>query len=232
MGFTVSGGARMQEGTTSLMQMAKVVLGRAPLLRQRRPVRVRADRPHLRRRHGELRHARRRRPWPSRGLSSAFAGPRVIEQTIHRKLPAGFQSAEFQLEHGFVDQIVARPQLRDYVARLLALHAPTATAAPAQTGAPCTCGEASAATRPADEANNPEATSASTQADACAQAAADAQAGGDAPSAYDRVRNARSVKGAPRPLRYIDKVFDEFVELHGDRRFADDRRRGGRHRPA
>ncbi len=220
VGFTVSGGARMQEGTTSLMQMAKVSSAvrrfsdngglYVCVLTDPTSGGVTASFAML----GDVTLA-------EPGALVAFAGPRVIEQTIHRKLPAGFQSAEFQLEHGFVDQIVARPQLRDYVARLLALHAPTATAAPAQTGAPCTCGEASAATRPADEANNPEATSASTQADACAQAAADAQAGGDAPSAYDRVRNARSVK-RPTALTLIDKVFDEFVELHGDRRFADD----------
>ena len=51
-----------------------------------------------------------------------FAGPRVIEQTIGEKLPAGFQRSEFQMEHGFVDQIVPRPQLRETLAQLLALH--------------------------------------------------------------------------------------------------------------
>jgi YedE family putative selenium metabolism protein len=51
-----------------------------------------------------------------------FAGPRVIEQTIGEKLPAGFQRSEFQLEHGFVDQVVPRDQLRDTLIRVLQLH--------------------------------------------------------------------------------------------------------------
>jgi acetyl-CoA carboxylase carboxyl transferase subunit beta len=53
-----------------------------------------------------------------------FAGPRVIEQTIGSKLPEGFQSAEFQLAHGFVDAVVERTRLREVLAQLLLLHAP------------------------------------------------------------------------------------------------------------
>ena len=52
-----------------------------------------------------------------------FAGPRVIEQTIGEKLPAGFQRSEFQMEHGFVDQVVPRSQLRDTLIQVLQLHA-------------------------------------------------------------------------------------------------------------
>ena len=56
------------------------------------------------------------------GALIGFAGPRVIEQTIGQKLPEGFQSAEYLEEHGFVDQIVPRAQLRETISRLLVLH--------------------------------------------------------------------------------------------------------------
>ena len=56
------------------------------------------------------------------GALIGFAGPRVIEQTIGEKLPAGFQRSEFQMEHGFVDQVVPRDQLRDTLIRVLQLH--------------------------------------------------------------------------------------------------------------
>ena len=56
------------------------------------------------------------------GALIGFAGPRVIEQTIGQRLPDGFQRAEFQLEHGFVDAVVPRPQMRDTLERLLRLH--------------------------------------------------------------------------------------------------------------
>ena len=57
------------------------------------------------------------------GALIGFAGPRVIEQTIGEKLPAGFQRSEFQMEHGFVDQVVPRSQLRDTLIQILQLHA-------------------------------------------------------------------------------------------------------------
>ncbi len=57
------------------------------------------------------------------GALIGFAGPRVIEQTIGEKLPAGFQRSEFQLEHGFVDQVVPRTELRETLTRILQLHA-------------------------------------------------------------------------------------------------------------
>ena len=56
------------------------------------------------------------------GALIGFAGPRVIRQTIGQELPDGFQRAEYLEEHGFVDQIVPRGQLRDTLAQLLALH--------------------------------------------------------------------------------------------------------------
>ena len=57
------------------------------------------------------------------GALIGFAGPRVIQQTIGETLPEGFQRAEFQLEHGFVDQVVPRSQLRDTLIQVLQLHA-------------------------------------------------------------------------------------------------------------
>ena len=56
------------------------------------------------------------------GALIGFAGPRVIEQTIGEKLPEGFQSAEFQLEHGFLDAVVPRARMRSTLIRVLALH--------------------------------------------------------------------------------------------------------------
>ena len=56
------------------------------------------------------------------GATIGFAGARVIEQTIRKKLPQGFQKAEFLLEHGFVDLIVPRGEQRETIARLLRLH--------------------------------------------------------------------------------------------------------------
>ena len=56
------------------------------------------------------------------GALIGFAGPRVIEQTIGERLPEGFQRSEFQLAHGFVDQIVPREQMRETLALLLRLH--------------------------------------------------------------------------------------------------------------
>ena len=56
------------------------------------------------------------------GALIGFAGPRVIEQTIGEKLPAGFQRSEFQMEHGFVDQVVPRTELKEVLTRILQLH--------------------------------------------------------------------------------------------------------------
>lgn len=56
------------------------------------------------------------------GALIGFAGPRVIEQTIGEELPDGFQRSEFQLEHGFVDQVVPRTELKEVLTRILQLH--------------------------------------------------------------------------------------------------------------
>jgi acetyl-CoA carboxylase carboxyl transferase subunit beta len=115
-----SGGARMQEGVLSLMQMAKTTAALSQLAERRLPyISVLTD--------------------PTMGGVSAsfcflgdvviaepraligFAGPRVIEQTVREKLPEGFQRAEFLLDKGAIDMIVDRREMRDEIARLLAL---------------------------------------------------------------------------------------------------------------
>ena len=118
--FAASGGARMQEGLLSLMQMAKTTAVLTQLSRERLPfISVLTD--------------------PTMGGVSAtfafigdvviaepgaligFAGPRVIEQTVRQTLPEGFQRAEFLLEHGAIDMIVDRRRMRDKVANLCSL---------------------------------------------------------------------------------------------------------------
>ena len=198
VGFTVSGGARMQEGTTSLMQMAKVSAARQRfgtqggfylcVLTDPTSGGVTASFAM----EGDVILA-------EPGALVAFAGPRVIEQTIHKKLPEGFQSAEFQLEHGFVDRIVARADMRDELGRLLSLHAAPDVAA--QWVRPCTRPVQETPARPAKVKGTttmPEVSCAS-----------------------DRVKNARSAERATA-LDIIDNLFTDFVELHGDRGFRDD----------
>lgn len=116
--FAASGGARMQEGTLSLMQMGKISAALARLHDARLPfISVLTD--------------------PTTGGVTAsfamlgdiiiaepkaligFAGPRVIEQTIRQKLPKGFQRSEFLLEHGMVDMVVDRREIRDTIVRSL-----------------------------------------------------------------------------------------------------------------
>ena len=118
--FTASGGARMQEGLLSLMQMAKTSAALTQLSAAKLPfISVLTD--------------------PTMGGVSAsfamlgdvviaepgaligFAGPRVIEQTVRETLPEGFQRAEFLLEHGAIDMIVDRRQMRDKLANLITL---------------------------------------------------------------------------------------------------------------
>jgi acetyl-CoA carboxylase carboxyl transferase subunit beta len=116
--FSASGGARMQEGTLSLMQMGKISAALARLHEARLPfISVLTD--------------------PTTGGVTAsfamlgdvnigepkaligFAGPRVIEQTIRQKLPKGFQRSEFLLEHGMLDMVVDRREMRDAIVRVL-----------------------------------------------------------------------------------------------------------------
>ena len=120
IGFTVSGGARMQEGIMSLMQMAKTSGAVKKHGKDNLYIAVLTD--------------------PTTGGVTAsfameadiilaepfaligFAGPRVIEQTIRKKLPEGFQRSEFLLEKGFIDSIVDRKVQKKYISLLLQLH--------------------------------------------------------------------------------------------------------------
>ena len=120
--FCVSGGARMQEGIVSLMQMAKTSAAIAKLnekgllyisvLTDPTTGGVTASFASL----GDIILAEPK-------ALIGFAGPRVIEQTIKQKLPKRFQSSEFLLEHGFIDKIVERKDMKETLAKLLRLHA-------------------------------------------------------------------------------------------------------------
>lgn len=119
--FSVSGGARMQEGIISLMQMAKTTaaltkLNEAGLLY----ISVLTDPTYggVTASFASLGDVILAEP----GAMIGFAGPRVIEQTIGEKLPEGFQTAEFLLEHGFIDKIVERSKLKDTLYKLIMFH--------------------------------------------------------------------------------------------------------------
>jgi acetyl-CoA carboxylase carboxyl transferase subunit beta len=113
-----SGGARMQEGILSLMQMAKISAALARLHAARLPyLSVLADPTTggVTASYAMLGDLNIGEP----GALIGFAGPRVIEQTIRQKLPEGFQRAEFLLEHGMLDMVVPRQELKDTLARCL-----------------------------------------------------------------------------------------------------------------
>lgn len=119
--FTASGGARMQEGMFSLMQMAKVSAAISrhneagllyiPVLTDPTTGGVTASFAML----GDI-------ILSEPGALIGFAGKRVIEQTIKQSLPEGFQTAEFLLEHGFIDAVVGREKLKGTLALLLSMH--------------------------------------------------------------------------------------------------------------
>jgi acetyl-CoA carboxylase carboxyl transferase subunit beta len=116
--ISASGGARMQEGAISLMQLAKLSAALMRLDEARLPYisvltdpttgGVTASFAML----GDLNIA-------EPGALIGFAGPRVIEQTIRQKLPEGFQRSEFLVEHGFLDAVVKRPELKSYISNAI-----------------------------------------------------------------------------------------------------------------
>jgi acetyl-CoA carboxylase carboxyl transferase subunit beta len=122
---SASGGARMMEGVISLMQLAKISAALAKLDKAKVPYislltdpttgGVTASFAML----GDLNIA-------EPGALIGFAGPRVIEQTIRQKLPPGFQRSEFLLQHGMLDAVVPRKQLKPYIARALDFMSPAA----------------------------------------------------------------------------------------------------------
>lgn len=194
--FACSGGARMQEGIISLMQMAKTS---AALKRHSDAgllyISVLTD--------------------PTTGGVTAsfamlgdiilaepkaligFAGPRVIEQTIGQKLPKGFQRSEFLLEHGFIDQIVERPKMRETLGRILEFHGKVQT--DIEDTIDKTAGETASKTgdQAVDRAQNQKI------------------------NAWDRVLLSRR-KNRPVGSDYIRTLFQNFTEFHGDRLYGDD----------
>jgi acetyl-CoA carboxylase carboxyl transferase subunit beta len=187
-----SGGARMQEGVFSLFQMARVSQAFA---------RVREA--------GLLSVCVLTDPTyggvsasfatlasiliGERGAHIGFAGPRVVQQTIRAELPTGFQTAEFLLAHGLVDRVESRAELRPLLMRLLSLHGPCSAVGPAH-----------AADDRDDEPGPVLLPGDSWDVDS-----------------WDVVQKAR-VTDRPTTLDYLHTAFDDFLELHGDRAYADD----------
>lgn len=192
--FACSGGARMQEGCVSLMQMAKTsgALKRhheagllfISVLTDPTTGGVTASFAML----GDIILA-------EPGALIGFAGPRVIQQTIGQKLPEGFQRPEFLLEHGFVDRIVARQEMKEVLGKLLKMH-----------GEKGVCRENSGhgqAGKERQEAETGEKPFASQK------------------TAWEHVQLSRKAD-RPTAMDYIGVLFDDFMELHGDRYFGDD----------
>ena len=190
--FSCSGGARMQEGLISLMQMAKTSAA-------------------LKRHHeaGQLFISFLTDPTMG-GVSASFAmlgdiilaepkaligfaGPRVIAQTIGTKLPEGFQSAEFLLEHGFIDAIVERSEQRSVLKKILRAH---------------TSGFKKVARQESQDENTEKVTEKRPKVKA-------------PKTAWDSVLLSRR-PDRPTAKDYIDRMFSFFLELHGDRLSGDD----------
>jgi acetyl-CoA carboxylase carboxyl transferase subunit beta len=127
--FTASGGARMQEGAVSLMQMPRTVIATRMVKEAGLPFivvlcdpttgGVTASFAML----GDIQIA-------EPGALIGFAGARVIEQTVREKLPEGFQRAEYLLEHGILDMVVRRQEMRETLSRLIGFLRPAAPPAP------------------------------------------------------------------------------------------------------
>lgn len=196
--FSCSGGARMQEGIVSLMQMAKTSaaikrhsdagLLYISVLTNPTTGGVTASFAML----GDIILA-------EPGALIGFAGPRVIEQTIRQKLPKGFQRSEFLLEHGFLDQIVTRNEMKNTLAELLHLH--------------CNKPEKKAET---------ESTEISEKSIGRNEKILDSTGSQyEKKTAWEHVLLARD-KERPTGKDYIPWLFERFTELHGDRLFGDD----------
>ena len=190
--FTCSGGARMQEGIVSLMQMAKTsaALKRhsdagllyITVLTDPTTGGVTASFAML----GDIILA-------EPGALVGFAGPRVIEQTIGQKLPKGFQRSEFLLEHGFVDRIVEREEMKEVLSQILKLHEDSGKVA-FEMNTQVDTGDMRI------HHKNPE----------------------KPLTAWDRVQLSRR-KDRPVGSDYIRGLFTDFIEFHGDRYFKDDK---------
>ncbi|MBQ7926115.1 MAG: acetyl-CoA carboxylase carboxyl transferase subunit alpha, partial [Lachnospiraceae bacterium] len=193
--FCCSGGARMQEGIVSLMQMAKTSaaiqkMGEAGLLyctilTDPTTGGVTASFAML----GDVIMA-------EPGALIGFAGPRVIRQTIGQELPKGFQTAEFLLEHGFVDGIVKRENLRKTIYFLVKAHQ-------------CKDGKYG------DFVTNKE------YHFVLSEILKEKSWKTPEKNAWEKVKAVRKVE-RPSAVDYMEHIFDYFVEAHGDRGFRDD----------
>ena len=221
--FTCSGGARMQEGMTSLMQMAKTS---AALKRHSDAgllyITVLTD--------------------PTTGGVTAsfamlgdiilaepkaligFAGPRVIEQTIHKKLPKGFQRSEFLLKHGFIDKIVERKDMKTVLEQILTMHRLTTkhSGIVKNTGAVSEINTDLNTVNPSSKREDVQAVSNKNAGKSRKQKLSLAQKkrAGEK-TAWERVLTSRE-KNRPVGEDYIYGLFEEFIEFHGDRNFGDD----------
>ncbi len=188
--FACSGGARMQEGIVSLMQMAKTSaalkkhsdagLLYISVLTNPTTGGVTASFAML----GDVILAE-----PNALIG--FAGPRVIEQTIGQKLPEGFQKSEFLLEHGFIDRIVEREEMKEVLASILSMHK--------------------------IEENGEE-----WRQECCQNEGEEQRAPYKGLTSWERVQISRR-KDRPVGSDYIHTLFTDFIELHGDRYFKDDK---------
>lgn len=192
--FCCSGGARMQEGIVSLMQMAKTSaaikrlsdagLFYCPILTDPTTGGVTASFAML----GDVIMA-------EPGALIGFAGPRVIKQTIGQELPEGFQTAEFLVEHGIIDGIVHRENLKKMIYFLVKSHR-------GKMGSYANFGAGEMHFEPSEIAKEKAALA-------------------KCMSAWDKVREVRKME-RPSACDYMETIFDTFVEAHGDRAFRDD----------
>lgn len=191
--YACSGGARMQEGIVSLMQMAKTSAALHRLhekgqvfisvLTEPTTGGVTASFAML----GDIIIAE-----PNALIG--FAGPRVIEQTIGTKLPEGFQRSEFLLQHGFLDMIVERPKQREVLSEILRMHSKEHTFC--ENTKSFVKKQLSKRKEKSDKKKKEY-------------------------TAWDSVQISRSVE-RPTANDYIREIFPDFIELHGDRYYADD----------
>ena len=188
--FACSGGARMQEGIVSLMQMAKT----SAVLKKHSDA-------------GLLYISVLTNPTTGGVTASfamlgdvilaepnaliGFAGPRVIEQTIGQKLPEGFQKSEFLLEHGFIDRIIEREEMKEVLASILSMHK--------------------------IEENGED-----WRQECCQNEGEEKRAPYKGLTSWERVQISRR-KDRPVGSDYIHTLFTDFIELHGDRYFKDDK---------
>ena len=200
--FACSGGARMQEGITSLMQMTKTsaALRRhsdagllyISVLTEPTTGGVTASFAML----GDVILA-------EPGALIGFAGPRVIEQTIRQKLPKGFQRAEFLLEHGFVDAIVERENLKRTLTKVLKLHE-----------------KKDRSVIDSFRFIDPEETKEQNRSETISSTGK-GQESSLSLTPWERVQASRR-PDRPSGSAYIRALFTDFTEFHGDRNYGDD----------